>query len=141
MRSVKASKRKKAGGKDFQPGQSGNPAGRPPLPPDLKAARELNKLEMTRIVNDVLFKSVAELELLLENSSIPASQAMVISLILTQIKMGCPTRAEAIWSRLLGRIPAADESDGAKPLVIVRMDGGQIILGHERNIGKLEGET
>lgn len=31
----------KTGGRDFKPGQSGNPAGKPPMPPELKAIKAL----------------------------------------------------------------------------------------------------
>ena len=39
----------------FKKGQSGNPAGRPQLPAEIKAARAMNQLELERLINHMVF--------------------------------------------------------------------------------------
>lgn len=39
----------------FKKGQSGNPAGRPQLPAEIKAARAMNQIELERLINHMVF--------------------------------------------------------------------------------------
>ena len=51
----------------FKKGVSGNPDGSLPVGNDMKEARKLTRLEFERLVNKYLFKSVAEIQLMLKN--------------------------------------------------------------------------
>lgn len=94
----------KTGGRDFQPGQSGNPNGRPRLPEDLKAARRLNKVELDRILNEYLHMSLNEIKERASNPDTPALEVMVAKVVAEAIKRGDEKRLGFILDRLVGPV-------------------------------------
>lgn len=58
-----AAKRKPPKGKPFKPGQSGNPAGRKPVPPDVKAIWEANTVPAAQKLVALMNCGEPELEL------------------------------------------------------------------------------
>lgn len=95
---------KKTGGRDFKPGQSGNPKGRPPVPPDLLAARKVNQFEFERIVNRLLFMSRAELLRVAKDPETPALECMLAKHVRIAAITGDWRRIEAICGRTIGKV-------------------------------------
>src|SRR5436190_23027195 len=98
-------KGKKTGGRDFEPGQSGNPDGRASLPEDLKRARSINRIEFERILNEYLNFRIEELESKLSDPSTRAIELIIAKVILENIKRGDPARMTFLFERLVGRPP------------------------------------
>lgn len=120
-------KGRKTGGKDFVPGDPR--AGRPPLPPELRAVRRLTKTEFERLANKYLWASAGELSLALASPETPAFERLLVSIMLTGIEAGDHAKAEWLATRLLGKVKDELEVSTPKPFIIERLDGGQTVLG------------
>ncbi len=60
---------KKVPGKPFEPGKSGNPKGRTPVPPELKAIKKLNAERFEKAVNKLTSMTLKELSAYIGNPS------------------------------------------------------------------------
>lgn len=103
---------KKTGGRDFKPGQSGNPNGRPPLPADLREARALNKVELERVLNKFLFLSQDEIKAMAKNPEAPALEVAVAKVVEMAITHGDDRRLDFLITRLVGNVPKVHEHSG-----------------------------
>lgn len=110
---------KKTGGRDFEPGQSGNPNGRPPTPEDIKQARKLNCAEFERIANKYLHMTHAELGAAVKSGNATVLEMMVASIISKAVTKGDQIRLEFLLKRLIGdpveRIPDEDAEEYIEP--------------------------
>lgn len=95
----------KSGGKDFELGNEiGQLGGRPPLPKDIKEARELNQVEAVRLLNKFRNMSLDELKEISSNPSTTAFDHMLISVIKYGISQKNPMAAlEFFFNRLIGK--------------------------------------
>lgn len=100
---------KKSGGRDFVPGVSGNPDGRPPVQSDVLAVRRLTNADVVRIANELLEKSKAELTAILKDPRTPAKVGILARLVRTSLWSADHRRS---WF-LLDRIAAANEAAAA----------------------------
>lgn len=92
-------KGQKFGGRDFQPGHP-KYGGRKKIPEDLKAARAMNREELERIINKYLNTPIQQLKELVKDQSVPAMEAMVISVIASGISKGDQMKLDFILNRL-----------------------------------------
>lgn len=122
-------KGRKTGGKDFQPGQSGNPNGRPPLPADIKEMRPLNRLECERALTKYLRMSMKGLRLLIEDESLAALDLITIRVILEAHRLGDFMRFDFLLNRLIGKVKDNVEISLPRPTIIKRKDGSEVVLG------------
>lgn len=95
----------KTGGRDFKPGQSGNPNGRPPLPEEVRIARSLNKAEFERIVNEYIHMSLVEIQDRAKDPSTSALEVIIAKIVAEAIKRGDERRLGFILDRLIGPVP------------------------------------
>lgn len=95
---------KKTGGRNFLPGQSGNPNGRPNVPEDLKQARNLNRIELDRLLNKMLGSTKAELETILKNPSSTLLEITVCGILAKAAQGGDHQRLNFILERLVGKV-------------------------------------
>lgn len=98
-------KGKKTGGRDFEPGESGNPSGRPNLPEEIKQGRKLNNLELEYILTKYLRCSSAFLMEASRDVTLPALDQIAIRIILKAIESGDHFRMNFILERLVGKAP------------------------------------
>lgn len=94
---------KKTGGRDFKPGQSGNPNGRPKLPEDVKSLFELNKIEFARRCNHFLNLSYSQLEEIKNDPNSLVFDLMIASILLKSIQEGDDKRLSFFLDRLIGK--------------------------------------
>ncbi len=87
----------------FKPGQSGNPDGRPLLPPEIKSARQVNQLEVERIINQIAFMNTDEIKILTKSSDEPALMVGVAKIFEKLTKYGDLWAANFILDRMIGR--------------------------------------
>ena len=127
-------KGKKSGGRDFPPGVSGNPAGGPGLPQDVRDARKLNTAEVTRILTDLIEMSP---EAYLAFKPRTKLEDLVMSLMNKATEDGCPTRLNLLFDRIIGKVKDQLEVTTPTPFIVVRQSGDQVVMGAE--VKKLEG--
>lgn len=105
---------RKTGGRDFKPGESGNPYGRPRLPGAVAEARKLNKVELERILNKYIYLNMQEMQFCANDPTTPAIDLIVIKMVLESIKRGDHVRLETILNRLVGKVADKAEITGAE---------------------------
>lgn len=113
----------KTGGRDFKPGESGNPDGRPKLPEDIKEARKLNKIELERILNEYMHMPLKDIQARANLPDTPAFEVLLAKIIAEGIKKGDEKRLGFLLDRVVGPVKAKlsldggeDEKGDAKPL-------------------------
>jgi hypothetical protein len=122
--------KKTAPGRPFKPGESGNPGGRPKLPEDVKQAKLMNRIELTRLVNRLVRMKRHELAELIKNPDASSMEIMIGTIIVKAAQQGDPTRLSFLLDRLVGKVKnETDLTVLPKPTVIVRRNGDQVILG------------
>ena len=114
--------------KPFKPGQSGNPSGRPKTPEDIAKAKRLNQHELDRIINKYLWMDREAMQARLKDPSTPMMEIMVGSIVAQAAQKGDQQRLEFILQRVVGKVKDQIEV-AAKPYIIERRDGSQVLLG------------
>lgn len=104
-------KGKKFGGRDWVKGQSGNPAGKPPLPEDIKAARKLTAAEFERAVNQYLFQDRNAVAQAAANPQTPILELLITSIIHKAVSQGDEKRLAFLLDRILGKVANRIEID------------------------------
>lgn len=106
---------KKSGGKNFQPGQSGNPAGRPAtVSEELREAKKLLRDQFELTVIECAKLTFPELDKLIQDPTTPALKLMVASVMVKGVSLGDPGRMSFFLDRLVGPVPKAVELSGAQ---------------------------
>lgn len=121
---------KKTGGRDFQPGQSGNPAGGPKTPEDLKEARKLTKLEFERIVNQYLFEKEIDLQELRTRPGTRMIDLLIASIMDKALVHGDDRRLTFLLDRLIGKVKDHVEVE-TKAGVLLAYSPAQIAKGSQ----------
>ena len=88
----------------FKPGKSGNPDGRPSLPPDLKEARALNKVELERLLNKYIHMDLPGMKTIYQDTKTPAIEAIIAKIIFEAVSRGDEKRLDFILNRLIGPV-------------------------------------
>ena len=128
----------------FKKGVSGNPDGSLPVGNDMKEARKLTRLEFERLVNKYLFKSVAEIQLMLkhqEEYGIKMIDALILSGLAMAYKEGDTKRLDFYLDRVLGRVvmrhhvvTEIDESDRVAPVQLSEQEKLEMIEAYKRKV-------
>ena len=106
----------KTGGRDFEPGQSGNPAGRTPLPEDIKQGRKLNRIELERVLNELIYLTPKEIKARVSSPETPAIEVLAGMIIAKAIQSGDYLRFNFILDRLVGK--PHDPKDDNKNVIV-----------------------
>jgi len=99
----------------FKPGQSGNPRGLAVVPPEIRAARQLNRIEIERILNHVSFLSVDDLNKLVKSKDSPALLVGAAKIMQKMVKYGDLWAANFVLDRMIGR-PKEELRDVTPPI-------------------------
>lgn len=121
-------KGKKVGGRDFKPGQSGNPNGRPKLPTDVKEARKLNKSAIEILLNKYLYMPFQELKSTIESQTLSAADMFIATVIYKGITKGDHYRLDFLLNRLIGKVTEKMEVQMPTPMIIRRPSGEEVEL-------------
>ena len=115
---------KKVIGRPFQPGQSGNPNGRPPVAADVLRIRKLTNDEIKEVGSILLNGRESDLEALLKDDETPILKKWMASVALTGMKTGDEKKLNAILDRIAGKIPQqVDMTVAPRPVLIEKHDG------------------
>jgi hypothetical protein len=90
----------------FKKGQTGNAAGRPAIAPELKGIRELNRIELERILNRCAFLTLPEIKALASKKNRTASvfEMSIAKVLQLAFERGDHWRLEFVLQRLIGRV-------------------------------------
>lgn len=94
---------KKTGGRDFQPGTSGNSNGRPKTPSDVKALVSLNNTEFVRLCTEFLYMSEEDLRKVAADPKEIVLKKMISNILKVAIETGDHKRLEFFLDRLVGK--------------------------------------
>lgn len=119
--------------KPFKPGQSGNPGGRPKVPPDLKKARELNKNAIAKIILDQLNMTISELTKISKATDKPAMEVLAATLVVFARKYGDFSRINFLLDRSIGKVTETIKHQLPTPTLVKLTDGDAYLLGAEDN--------
>jgi hypothetical protein len=89
----------------FKKGQSGNPGGRPKLDPVLRKIKEINAIEVKRIISRYVQMTKAELTEALKNPDIPMIDLHIATILSMGAKQGDYSRLGFLFERLIGPVP------------------------------------
>ena len=101
MKPTKSDKRKKTGGKDFQPGQSGNPAG---LPAGLTELRKFGAKQLAEKMNALTNCTKAELEQIEKDVDADVLSIALAKVMLEAMNKGDIMRLNFIVERIAGPV-------------------------------------
>jgi hypothetical protein len=96
----------------FQKGQSGNPAGRPRLPEDVRKAMAADQTEFYRSLSKVIRMNRMDLTALTKDPDASVMDLMVASLAARAVKEGDPQRIRLLAERIAGKVPEKIELEG-----------------------------
>ena len=128
MTKTEKKKNKEANLKPWQPGQSGNPNGRPPLPPEIRAIKSWNQTAFQTALNTVISSTEPQLNELLCNEDTPSLVKAIASIMMMAIEEGDHSRFESILARRFGKVVDKVEVK-TEPFIVKRQDGSEIVMG------------
>lgn len=111
-------KGRKTGGRDFKPGQSGNPNGRPKLPEEVKEAKRLTAAELELKLTEFLKKSREELYAIAKDPKSTGMDALVASIMTFGVSKGDHMRMEFLLNRLIGKVKEQVNVEGGFKVVV-----------------------
>lgn len=103
----------------FQPGVSGNPAGRVADSPELKELKKMNRSEMERLLNEVIHLTTDQLTALGNDKSQNGIKVLFASILVKGINKGDYRGAEFFLNRLVGKVPERFEGSNGEPLSFI----------------------
>lgn len=122
----------KTGGRDFQPGQSGNPNGRKPLPPDLKGIKKITTDELQRQIAKFAGMTKQEISDHLRDPEATMLDIMIGTVMVKAAKDGDHSRFNFLLDRTIGRVKESLEVTVPQPYVIRRPSTGEeVVLGSQ----------
>jgi hypothetical protein len=122
-------KGRKTGGRDFRPGESGNPRGRPKMPKEVKAIRKLSQESVELLLNKYLSMKFKDLKELIETQESDSADMLVATVIYKGITKGDHYRLDFLLNRLIGKVTDKVEVKVPRATVIHRPNGEQVELG------------
>ena len=114
----------------FQPGQSGNPSGRPKLPDSIKRLKKMTAIEVDKLLNEFMSMTKVEIDELMASDETPMLKKIVGQIFIKAAEHGDQSRLNFLLDRTAG--PVKNDIDIniiPKPMVFERTDGSQVIMG------------
>ena len=137
LRRHKIAKGFKSGGRDFKPGQSGNPKGGPGLPQHVRDARKLTATIFAQLGTDLIYATAEDLQKVLDDDSKSMIEKIVARILLTSLVESDQARVGFMLDRILGKPKLNEDQPQVKPVIITTRDGTKIECGMQE---KKEGE-
>jgi hypothetical protein len=97
--------------KPWQPGQSGNPGGRPKLPEVLRGIASLSQSEVCKLVSKYARMTRDELQQAIQAPSTPVLEMAIASIFAQSIKQGDYTRLSFLLDRAIGKVREVSPDD------------------------------
>ncbi len=97
--------------KQWPKGVSGNPGGKPKLPPELLAIKAYSRREITRIISKYGRMTFNEVSAMIQNSKMPVMDIAICRIFLESIEKGDERRLQFLIENTVGKIPDSIEDD------------------------------
>ncbi len=126
----------------FKPGQSGNPGGRSPLSPELKAIKPFSQNEIARVISKYGRMLVIQLTALLENdSSMTVMDRAIAGMFMKAIEHRDFTALNFLLDRAVGKVPqnVIEEDEDSPEAQIRGMPLNDLLSLVKNEINKLDG--
>lgn len=91
-------------GKRFKPGESGNPNGRPPTSPEVKALRKLTSEYIEEIGDLILMQDWAKLQEIANSQDVPPIQRIYAKALVMAERKGDTAALEQFLNRVVGKV-------------------------------------
>lgn len=118
----------------FKPGQSGNPSGKPKMPEELQKANKLSAKKFIEYVNRYINMDREDIKEDMKRPEATMLELLVAGMISRAVSQQDPVRANFILDRTIGKVIDRMQIDVeviAKPMIIHRIDGSEVELGHK----------
>ena len=111
------------GGKKFEPGKSGNPSGRPPLPEFIKERKRLTTAKFIDALHDLCDVATEVIDEISDNKELPIK----FSIMANWLKSARISDAErqTLFNRLFGKVTEKVEVSLPKPTIIENIETGE----------------
>jgi hypothetical protein len=119
-------KRKKTGGKDFKPGQSGNANGRPKLDPMVKQLKRFTADQLEELVSSLLTSTEADVVAMREDTGAPYIKRIMAQILEKTFEGGNIGALDMVLNRLIGKVKERVDVHTFKPSILERRDGTQV---------------
>lgn len=111
-------KGKKTGGRDWKPGESGNPLGRTPFPEDVRRAKKLNAAEVARMIDTFFYMHPSDVEDLIKRPDATILEKMIGTICIKAAASGDHFRLNFLFDRCVGKVTEKLNVKMPKPTVI-----------------------
>jgi hypothetical protein len=112
----------------FKKGRSGNPGGRPKLPPDVREAKNLTQQQLILILNKLMFMTDFEIKQLLNDPKTNKFERIVGRILDKADLHGDSVRLEFLLNRTIGKVTEKVQHTLPRPVIIKRLDGTEVIM-------------
>lgn len=119
---------KKGNTHGFKKGQSGNPSGRKPTPPELKYVEKLTKENVCLTISKYCNMSSFELNIL-NTDELKAFDVVIVNALRTAAEDGDMQKLEYLLNRAVGKVKDQIDHTVIRPTIIERLNGTQLQLG------------
>lgn len=99
-------------GKPFKKGLSGNPKGRPPLPPEVRKLKQLTLSQLNEVVSLVMASTYEDLKRMANDDQATVIQRMSAALAIQTIGKGNPHTWNALLEQFRGKLKEKVEVTG-----------------------------
>ncbi len=117
----------------FKKGQTGNPNGRPTLPPEIRSLKKLTVKEFEELVSSLMHSSESDLDAIDKDPSTPYIRRIVVQILKNTYKTGNMTQFDLILSRVIGKVKEKVELMG-KPSILITKDGRQFTFTNKKEV-------
>lgn len=111
----------------FEPGQSGNPSGRPKLDPDIKRLRGLTRDQFKDLANIILTGTQEDLQRLLDQPETSMLTQWICRVALSGAERGDYRTLDELLNRLIGKVKDEVDVNLIRPYVVRSHDRSEEI--------------
>lgn len=105
-------KGKKTGGRDWQPGNRGNPNGRPRVPKEIRALRDADKEWISETLHKYLHMKWGEFQRIANDNDLPMLEVYLANILNAGLSDGDEKRLNFIFDRYIGKVKDKVEHSG-----------------------------
>lgn len=107
----------------FKKGESGNPAGRPALPPEIRELKKLAKDDLEKLISLLLDATDQRIEEILNSPETPMIEKIMAQVLKKSYETGSMGQFDMVLNRVIGKVKEHIEHTGLKPTVLVTTGG------------------